>query len=102
MFADDASLNTSDKDAGNVQKELQRNINETFHWCSNNVSVLHPAKTKRMLPATRQKHQLRPLNLNFSLKNSHTEQVHEHRHLGVITDDEFNWRPHLTGTCKTV
>ena len=64
--------------------------------------VLHPANTKSMLLATRQKHQLRPLHLNLSLKNSHIEQVHEHRHLGVIIDDEFSWRPHITDTCQTV
>ena len=63
--------------------------------------ILHPAKTKSMLLTTRQKHQLRPLHLNLSLKDSHTEQVHEHRHLGVIIDDEFSWRPHIIGTCKT-
>ena len=64
--------------------------------------VLHPAKTKTMLLATRQKHQLRPLNLNLSLKADHTEQVHEHRHLGVIIDDEFSWQSHVTYVCKTV
>ena len=64
--------------------------------------ILHPAKTKSMLLAIRQKHQLRPLHLNLSLKGSHIEQVHEHRHLGVIIDDEFSWRPHIIGTCKTV
>ena len=64
--------------------------------------ILHPAKTKSMLLTTRQKHRLRPLHLNLSLKDSHTEQVHEHRHLGVIIDDEFSWRPHITGTRKTV
>jgi len=55
-----------------------------------------------MLLATRQKHQLRSLHVNLSLKDSHIEQVHEHLHLGVVTDDEFSWRPHVTGTCKTV
>ena len=55
-----------------------------------------------MLLTTRQKHQLRSRHLNLSLKASHTEQVHEHRHFGVVTDDEFSWRPHITGTCKTV
>ena len=66
--------------------------------------ILHPAKNKKYarLLTTRQKHQLRPLHLNLSLKDSHTEQVLEHRHLGVITDDEFSWRPHIIGTCKTV
>ena len=64
--------------------------------------ILHPAKTKSMLLATRQKHQRRPLHLNLSLNDTHIEQVHEHRHLDVIIDDEFSWRPLITGTCKTV
>ena len=64
--------------------------------------ILHPAKTKSMLFATRQKHQLRPLHLNLSLKGSYSEQVHEQRHLGIIIDDDFSCRPHIVGTCKTV
>ena len=50
MFADDTSLNTSDKNTHTVQKELQRSINEASDWCDNK----HPAKTKSMLLATRQ------------------------------------------------
>ena len=57
--------------------------------------ILHPVKTKRMLLATRQKYQLRQLHLNLSLKDSHIEQVHEHRQLGVITDDEFTHYWHM-------
>ena len=102
MFADDTSLNTSDKDTYTVQNELPRSINEASDWCDINVMILHPAKTKSMLLTTRQKHQLRPLLLNLSLKDSHIEQVHEHRHLGDIIHDEFSWRPHIIGTCKTV
>ena len=99
MFADDASLNTSDKDTDTVQNELQRSINGASDWCA---MILHPAKTKGMLLTTRQTHQLRPLLLNLSLKDSHIEQVPEHRHLGVIIDDEFSWRLHIIGTCKIV
>ena len=98
MFADNISLNTSDKDTDTVQNELQRSINEASDWCDNNPMILHPAKTKSMLLTTRQKRQLRLLHLNLSLKDSHIEQVDEHRHLGVIIDDEFSWRPHITGT----
>ena len=102
MFADDTSLNTSDKNTETVQNELQRSINEASDWCDNNAMILHPAKTKSMLLTTRQKHQLRTLHLNLSLNDNCIEQVHEHRHLGFIIDDEFSWRPHIIGTCKTV
>ena len=64
--------------------------------------ILHPGKTKGVLLATGQNHHLLPLIFNFSLKDSHTEQVHEHRHLGIIIDDKVSWRPHITSTCKTV
>ena len=59
--------------------------------------ILQPSKTKSMLLATRRKRQLRPLHLHLSLKDSHIEEFH-----GVIIDDEFRWRPHIIGTCKTV
>ena len=79
MFADDTSLNVSDKNTATFQNELQKSINEVSDWCDKNAMILHPAKTNSMLLATRQKHQLRPLILNLSLKDNHTEQVHEHR-----------------------
>ena len=62
------SLSTSDK-GYTVRKELQRSINETSDCCDNNTMILHPAKTKGMLLAARQKRQLRQLHLN--LKDSH-------------------------------
>ena len=42
------------------------------------------------------------LRLRSSVPPQHIEQVHEHRHLGAIIDDEFSWRPHVTCTCKTI
>ncbi len=102
MFADDTSLNASDKNTATVQNELQKSMNKVSDWFDKNAMILHPAKTKRMLLATRQKHQLRPLILNLSLKDHHIEQVHEHRHLGMIIDDEFSWRPNIISTCKTI
>ena len=99
MFADDTSLNATDKNTATVRNELQKSINEVSDWCDKNAMILHPAKTKSMLLATRQKRQLRPLILNLSLKDNHIEQVHEHRHLGIIIDDGFSWRPHITSTC---
>ena len=41
MFADDTSLNTSDKDTDTVQ-------NEVSDWRDNNAMISHPAKTKSM------------------------------------------------------
>ena len=43
MFADESSLNTSEKDTDTVQKELQRSMNEASDWCDNNAMILHPS-----------------------------------------------------------
>ena len=59
MFADETSLNTSDKDTDTVQNKLQRSINKASDWCDNNAMILHPAKRKSMVLTTRQTHQLR-------------------------------------------
>ena len=65
--------------------------------------ILHPAKTKSMCYLLLGKNiSFARFTINLSLKDSHIEEVHEHRHLGVIIDDEFRWRPHIIGTCKTV
>ena len=100
MFADDTSLNATDKNTATVRNELQKSINEVSDWCDKNAMILHPAKTKRMLLATRQKHQLRPLILNFSLTDNHIQQVHEHRHLGISIDDECICDPILPAHAK--
>ena len=83
MFADDTSLNTSDKNTHTVQKELQRSINEASDWCDNNAMILSPTTTKSLLLATRQKYQLCPLHLNLSLNDTHIEQVYEHGILAI-------------------
>ena len=104
MFAHDTTLNASHTSVLSVQKELQTSIKlyEVSECCSKNAMVLHPAKTKSMLFATRQKHQRRPLPLNLNVKDSLIEQVQEHRHLVVILDDEFSWNQQIASTCKTV
>ena len=63
---------------------------------------MHPTKTKCVVIATRQKHQLSPLQLKLTLKKTDIEQVHEHRVLGVTIDAEMKWQSHLSNVCKIV
>ena len=55
-----------------------------------------------MVIGTRQKHQLSPLQVKLTLEKTDTEQVHEHRVLGVTIDAEMKWQSHLSNVCKTV
>ena len=64
--------------------------------------IIHPAKTKGLVIATRQTHELSPLQLKLTLENRDIEQVHEHRVLGVTIDAEMRWRSQLSNVCKIV
>ena len=55
-----------------------------------------------MVIATRQKHQLSPLQLKLILEKTDIEQVHEHRVLGVTIDTEMKWQSQLSNVCKIV
>ena len=55
-----------------------------------------------MTIATRQKHQLSPLPLDLILRGAKSDQVSEHRLVGIIIDNKFRWDSHADNVCKTV
>ena len=55
-----------------------------------------------MVIATRQKHQLSPLQLKLALEKTDIEQVHEHRVLRVTIDAEMKCQFHLCDVYKIV
>ena len=102
IFADDNSIHTHDKNLDVINTNLQEGLNRINDWCIRNKMMLNPAKTKAMILATRQKHQLKPLCLNLSLGNSKIQQVEYHKVLGVIIDQKFTWEHHINHICKTI
>ena len=55
-----------------------------------------------MVIATRQKHQLSPLQLQLTLEKTDIEQVHEHRVLGVTINAEMKWQSQLSNVYTIV
>ena len=101
MFADDSSLSAFGNNIAAINAKLQPSIQEVTEWCSAKAMLLNPEKTKSMVVATRQKHQrgLPPLRL---LNSQVIEQVSEHRHLGVILDDQRKWQVHINSITNAV
>ena len=86
LFAGDSSLHIRGKNIQLVETSLQGSPNEVADWCGSNSMIIHPAKTKDMVIATRQKPQLSPLQLRLTLEKTDIEQIHEHRVPGVTID----------------
>jgi len=99
LFADHGTLNTANDNINNMRRDLQQSVNDISGWCCGNRMALDPSKTKRMLMATRQKHQL-PCNLN--LETTPIEQVSKHRLLGVTVNEQLKWQTHINNICRTV
>ena len=102
MFADDSSLSASGNDIAAINAKLQPSIQEVTEWCSANAMLLNPEKTKSMVVATRQKHQRGLPPLCLMLNSQVIEQVSQHRHLGVILDDQLKWQVHINSITNAV
>ena len=89
---------------------LQHSVDNLISWTEMNHMALHPDKTTFMLVTTRQKRQhlvpnlsLLPLN-QISLKkyktSDITEEVQNHKVLGITIHNNLLWTPHLNALCK--
>ena len=88
LFTDDSSLHTSGKSIQSIETSLQGSFSEISDWCDTSAMILHPAKTKSMVFATR----LRHVQPQPTLKKIHIEQENKHCVLGVIIDGEMKWQ----------
>ena len=70
---------------------MQDSLDQVSNWCDNNHLVINPIKTKSMIIATRQKHQLSPLSLDLVLNGAKIDQESEHCLLGITIDNKFRW-----------
>ena len=106
LFADDSTLHTSDTDISKINNNLQISIDNIQSWCTYNKMALHPQKTKSMLIMSRQKRQFdkktKLLKLHLCINDSAITQVHQHKLLGVILDDEFHWTQHIDYISKKI
>ena len=92
MLADDSSLSASGNNIAATNTKLQISIQEVTEWRFANALLLNPEKTKSMAVATQQKHQCGLPHLRLMLNSQIIEQVSEHRHLGVVLDDQLKWQ----------
>ena len=83
LSADNISIHSRGTNVESVQSNLQADLSDVSKWCDQNCVVIHPGKTKSMVLASRQKHQLKPLMPNLTSGTNITEQVRENRVLGV-------------------
>ena len=103
LFADDTSLHDHHTDLNTLHASLQNSLDNSIDWTKMNPMTLHPDKTKFMLINTGQKRQnvvsyFHPLTVQGTI----IEEVQNHRVLGVITDNNLSWTPHVNSLYKKI
>ena len=102
LFADDGTIHTQSKTIVDANNRLSKSLKEVNDWCKDNRMVINPSKTESMVVSTKKKNHTDPLELNLTLEEVPIKQVSQHRHLGVIIDDQLRWQAHINHVCKNV
>ncbi len=100
MFADDTNLTCTGSSANEIEHKLNSDLCNVNRWLRANKLTLNNRKTKFMLIASKRKLNQIPNNLQILVNNSLIQQVKQKEVLGVIIDQELNWKEHVDAQCK--
>ena len=102
IFADDATLHNSSKDVGNINNDLQVDVNNVLQWCKQNNMVLNENKTKGLLIGTSQRLSRCQSNLEIIVNNHKIECSEYEKLLGIQIDKSLSFVKHIDYVCKNL
>ena len=100
LFADDTNLFFSNKDPLHLIELLNQEIPKFLQWLTANKLSLNFDKTKFILFKPRQKKI--SFQIHLKLNNREIEQVKETVFLGVVLDENLNWRSHVAHVANKI
>lgn len=98
LFADDTNLYCSGNNVKELAETVEREMEKLKIWFDANKLSLNLEKTKCMIFGNRRKEGEVLLSINHVI----IERVSELRFLGVILDENFTWKSHITHVKKKV
>ena len=93
-YADDTTLIISDSNESVIESKCNDNMSSLLNWFSNNHLYLNLGKTKYM--QFKSKHRKTNTNFNISINNSKINNTNSQKFLGVIIDENLNWKNHCS------
>ena len=95
LFADDTSLFTIVKDKSESANILNKDLSEISKWAYNWKMLFNPDPSKpakEVVFSRKKKEQSHPA---ISLNNIQVERTSYHKHLGLILDENLNFKQHI-------
>ena len=92
LFADDTNLFASGKDMNKLCRMINAELDLLKTWFSINKLSLNLSKTNYMIFSN--KNRVRN-NINLNMDNTEIERVTVTKFLGVLVDENLNWKQHI-------
>src|SRR6266516_4170130 len=98
LFADDTNLFNHSPSLNDLSLKCQRTINSIANWIAANKLSINYDKSCYMVFSPKYINANDP-NLNLNFNGSILKRVHSTTFLGVIIDDNLNWKFHISDLC---
>ena len=99
MYADDTSFIVTDNDLHVLHSKLSQELDHIDNWMKANKLKLNVNKTHVMLFQNRSlMYDLAPVRLGQEI----VQRIHTTKFLGVLIDDNLNWKQHIANLCTTL
>ena len=101
LFADDATLSSSDASILNLTNSLNVDMENFMNWCTNNDMVVNVPKTRAMLISTRYKiNQIMTNPPKLNIGDESIELTTNEKLLGINIDNVLSWTTQIEDTIK--
>ena len=94
LFADDTYLTLSDSNLKNLEKRVNKELQNVGNWVRRNKLSLNFNKTNYMI-INKQPAKTVDIDFNLTTNGVSVEKVHSVKYLGVVIDDKLTWAEHL-------
>lgn len=95
MFADDMMLYVSGSDIHKMIETINKDLDTLYSWLSDNSLCLNINKSKFIVIGNKIKIANLQYNVQVKIKSTILEQVREIKYLGILIDENLNFRKHL-------
>ena len=101
LFADDATLSSSDSSILKLTSSLNADLENFMNWCTSNDMLVNVPKTKAMLISTKPKlNQIMTCPPILKIGNETIEISTNEKLLGVHIDNDLSWTTQIENTIK--
>ncbi len=94
-FADDTAILFKHEKLGMLKRNVEKQLKHLRNWFEINKLTLNADKTNYLLTETKAVNREDKVNFAIKIQNQEIQRVNSLRYLGVIVDDQLNWREQI-------